>query len=123
MSGFKGAPSTDVAERQARLDLARDSMIQQVLSHPRAEELGVTPEGMENARRYLGGLAKDRSPIGAVARVDGGDHVVITEQTYVNGHGEAIQEGWRKNGPRWEKVRIAEEKIDPRTTLVSRRLR
>lgn len=126
MSGFKGSASADHNERLDRLSVARDTMLDMVLSHPRAEEAGVTREGLENARRFISGMAGDthptlsRGPSGE-ARVDRGDTISLTD-SYTNAHGETIIEGYRRNGPHIERVRVAEERIDPRTKMITRRL-
>lgn len=126
MSGFKGGASADHNERLARLDVAKDAMLDMVLSHPKAQAAGVTREGMENARQFISGLAGDRHPTlsqgpSGEARVDGGDTISLTD-SYTNAHGETIIEGYRRNGPRIERVRVAEERIDPRTKMITRRL-
>jgi hypothetical protein len=127
MSGFKGKSSTDINERQDRLDIARDALMNEVLGHPKAQQMGITRDEMENVRNFIGGLAEGRAPTlrhgpSFEARVDSGDTVSLTDD-YVNAHGERVLEGYRRNGPLIEKVRIAEERIDPRTVIVNRRLR
>ncbi len=127
MSGFKGGASNDLSERQARVDLARKVMMDGIMGHPKAEEMGLTEENMENAQRFISGLAVDRAPTlrhgpSFEARVDGGDTISLTDD-YVNAHGERVLEGYRRNGPRLERVRIAEERVDSRTTIVTRRAR
>ena len=127
MSGFKGKPSTDLNERQGRLDVARDALLDEVLSHPNAQKVGISRDEMENVRRFIGGLAEGRAPTmrhgpSFEARVDSGDTVSLTDD-YVNAHGEKVYEGYRRNGPLIERVCVAEERLDPRTVIVSRRLR
>jgi hypothetical protein len=127
MNGFKGGASNDIAERQARIDLARKVMMDGVMGHPKAEEMGLTEANMENVRAFFGGLAEDRAPTlrhgpSFEARVDGGDTISLTDD-YVNAHGERVLEGYRRNGPRLERVRIAEERVDSRTVIVTRRAR
>ena len=126
MSGFKGSSQSDHNERLDRLNVTRDAMLEMVLEHPKAKALGVTRDQMENAQHFLQGLAGDRQPTlrdgpSGEARVDGGDTLSLTD-SYVNGHGETIIEGYRKNGPHIERVRVAEERIDGRTRMVTRRL-
>jgi len=126
MSGFKGSPASEHHDRVDRLQLAADTMREMVLNHPRAQEAGVTEEGMENVRRYFGGLAGDRHPTvdrgpSGEARVDSGDTISLTG-SHTNAHGEVIIEGYRKNGPHIERVRVAEERLDSRTKMITRRL-
>lgn len=125
MSGFKGE-SSDHNERLARLQVAQDAMHEMVLNHPKAKEMGVTRDQMENAQRYIQGLVGDRAPTlrhgpSGEARVDGGDTVSLTDD-YTNGHGERVIEGYRRNGPRIERVRVVEERINGRTVMVTRRM-
>jgi hypothetical protein len=126
MNGFKGSASADYHERMDRVQVVADAMKDMVLTHPRAKEMGVDEGSLENVRRYLGGLAGDRHPTVDIgpsgeARVDGGDTISLTE-SYTNAHGETIIEGYRRNGPRIERVRVAEERVDPRTKMITRRL-
>lgn len=126
MSGFKGSPSSDHNERLDRLDVAREAMTEMVLNHPKAQAMGVTRDEMENTQRFIQGLAGDRAPTlrsgpSGEARIDSGDTLSLTDH-YTNAHGERVIEGYRKNGPHVERVRIVEERIDPRTTMVTRRM-
>lgn len=125
MSGFKGGQS-DHNERLARLRIAQDAMHEMVLNHPKAQEMGVTRDQLDNVQKYIQGLAGDRAPTlrsgpSGEARVDGGDTVSLTDH-YTNAHGERVIEGYRKNGPHVERVRVVEERVDGRTTMVTRRL-
>jgi hypothetical protein len=126
MNGFKGSASADHNERMARLDVAREAMTDMVLNHPRAKQMGVDREQMENVQRFVSGLAGDRHPTlsqgaSGEAKVDGGDTISLTE-SYTNAHGEVVVEGYRRNGPRIERVRVVEERVDERTKMVTRRL-
>jgi hypothetical protein len=127
MSGFKGSAAGDHNERLARLDVAKEAMLDMVLGHPKVQAAGITRDQMENVQRYISGLTGDRHPTlsqgpSGEARVDSGDTVSLTD-SYVNAHGETIIEGYRKNGPHVERVRLAEERVDPRTKMITRRLR
>jgi len=129
MSGFapKGRASTNINEQLDRHAVARDALINEVLSHPNAEKMGITRDEMENVRRYIGGLAEGKAPTlrhgpSFEARIDSGDTVSLTDD-HVNAHGERVYEGYRRNGPLIERVLIAEERVDPRSVIVSRRLR
>lgn len=126
MNGFKGSPSADHNERLDRLGVARDAMTEMVLNHPKAQAMGLTRDEMENAQNFIQGLAADRAPTlrsgpSGEARVDSGDTISLTDH-YTNAHGERVIEGYRKNGPHIERVRVVEERIDGRTTMVTRRL-
>jgi hypothetical protein len=126
MSGFKGSASNDINERQARIDLARQSMLDMVRRHPKAEEMGLTEQNLDNVHQFINGLAGDRAPTlrhgpSFEARVDGGDTISLTDD-YTNAHGERVLEGYRRNGPRLERVRIAEERVNSRTVIVTRRV-
>ena len=121
-----GSVNSDHNERLARLDVAKEAMLDMVLNHPKAREAGLDRDQMENARRFISGLAGDRHPTvshgpSGEARVDSGDTISLTD-SYTNGHGEVIIEGYRKNGPHIERVRVAEERVDPRTKMITRRL-
>jgi hypothetical protein len=125
MSGFKGGNS-DHNERLARLQVAQDAMTEMVLNHPRAKAAGLTRDEMENAQRFIQGLAKDKAPTlrngpSGEARVDSGDTISLTDH-YTNAHGERVIEGYRRNGPHIERVCVVEERIDGRTTMVTRRM-
>lgn len=118
--------SSDHNERLDRLEVAQETMIDMVLSHPKAQAAGITRDEMENTRRFISGLAGDRHPTvsqgpSGEARVDSGDTISLTE-SYTNAHGETIIEGYRRNGPHIERVRVAEERINPRTKMITRRL-
>lgn len=126
MSGFKGGGTSDHNERLARLAVARDAMTNMVLDHPKAKAMGVTRDQMENAQRFMQGMVGDRAPTlrsgpSGEARVDGGDTVSLTDH-HTNAHGERIIEGYRRNGPHIERVRVVEERVDGRTTMVTRRI-
>jgi len=126
MSGFKGSPSTEHNERLSRLEVAQDAMTEMVLNHPKAQAMGVTRDEMENAQRFVQGLARDRAPTlrhgpSFEGRIDSGDTISFTDD-HVNGHGERVLEGYRRNGPHIERVRVVEERINDRTTMVVRRI-
>lgn len=129
MSGFKGSPTAggELAERAARVEVAAEAMRGMVLSHPKAAEMGVTPEALDHVHNYIHGLGMGQGPtpvrghVGSAARVDSGDQIVITD-SHVNGDGEHVHEGYRRNGPHFERVRIAERQVDGRTVIVNRRL-
>jgi hypothetical protein len=129
VNGLKteGKPAADHHDRMDRLQLAAGTMKEMVLNHPRAAEQGINEETLENVRRYMGGLAGDRHPTvdhgpSGEARVDGGDTISLT-QSWTNAHGQTVIEGYRKNGPHVERVRVVEERIDPRTKMIIDRLR
>ncbi len=126
MSGFKGGQQSDHNERLARLQVAQDAMTEMVLNHPKAQAMGLDRDQMENTQRFIQGLAGDRAPTlrsgpSGEARVDGGDTISLTDH-YTNAHGERVIEGYRRNGPHLERVRVVEERINGRTTMVTRRL-
>jgi hypothetical protein len=126
MNGFKGSPTPDHNERLDRLNVAKDAMTEMVLNHPKAKAIGLDRENLENVQRYISGLAGDRHPTlsagpSGEARVDSGDTISLTE-SYTNAHGETVIEGYRRNGPLIERVRVAEERVDPRTKMITRRL-
>lgn len=126
MSGFKGNPMADHNDRLDRLAVARDAMTDMVLNHPNAARMGIDRDTLENTRRFISGLAGERHPTlsagpSGEARVDSGDTISLTE-SYINAHGETVIEGYRRNGPLIERVRVAEERIDPRTKMITRRL-
>lgn len=126
MSGFKGSASANHNEQFDRHAVVQDAMIDMVLNHPKAQAAGITREEMDNAHRFISGLAGDRHPTlrhgpSGEARVDGGDTVSLTD-SYTNAHGETIIEGYRRNGPNIERVRVAQERVNERTTMITRRL-
>lgn len=126
MSGFKGGVSGDHNERLDRLQVAQDALTNEVLNHPKARAMGVGRDEMENAQRFIQGMVGDRAPTlrhgpSGEARIDSGDTISLTDD-HTNAHGERVIEGYRKNGPHIERVRVVEERINGRTVMVTRRM-
>jgi hypothetical protein len=95
------------------------------------ESLGVSPDQLANAKAKVKLLGNDRAPseqtlgspthlrdgMTAHARIRG--EGVLLGESHTNAHGERITEGYIKNGPHLEKVRIRESEAGPRSRIIS----
>ena len=109
MGGFDATPG----ERADVHEQMREDMIKQS---------GMTPEVLEGARRVLKAQHADREPVAqngmATPVTVNGERLRLTEE-HTNAHGDTVLTGYRRNGPRFERVRIRQVQTGPHTRLVT----
>jgi hypothetical protein len=109
MGGFDHTPSERVdVHEQAREDMIKQS--------------GLSPDQVEGARRVLKAQHADREPVaqhGMATPVVVNGEPLRLEESHVNGHGETVLTGYRRNGPRFERVHIRQVQAGPHTRLVT----
>ncbi|SRR6266566_1371477 len=109
MGGFDHTPS----ERADVQEQMREDMIKQS---------GMSPEALEGARRVLKAQHTDREPVaqhGMAMPVTVNGEGLRLEESHTNAHGDTVLTGYRRNGPRFERVRIRQVQAGPHTRLVT----
>ena len=109
MGGFDHTPS----ERADTHEQMRADMIKQS---------GISPEALEGAGRVLRAQHAEREPTaqnGMATPVMVNGERLRLEESHINGHGETVLTGYRRNGPRFERVHIRQVQAGPHTRLVT----
>jgi hypothetical protein len=109
MGGFDHTPSERVdVHEQMREDMIKQS--------------GFDPAALEGARRVLKAQHADREPTavnGMATPVMVNGEGLRLEESHVNSSGETVLAGYRRNGPRFERIRIRQVQAGPHTRLVT----
>jgi hypothetical protein len=138
VSGFgKGssAVGADTRERMDRLEAARELELRALLEsdavipgsdetyRQRAERLGVDRSALANVSRFMdlmGGKTPASARHGAPAPVEiRGERGVATD-SWTDGHGDTHTEVYTRNGPRFQRVEVVEERVNAHTRVVTR---
>jgi hypothetical protein len=109
MGGFDATPG----ERADHHESLREQMI---------EKAGFTPEQLAGAGHVLKAQHVNREPTaqnGMATPVIVNGEPLRLEESHVNSAGETVLTGYRRNGPRFERVHIRQAQAGPHTRIVT----